>query len=54
MFICDCCDKHIKDGCEIYIVEEGVVIDEEDNNLDMAEEKAIYCSHKCLVIDFDI
>ena len=53
MFQCDSCDKYIEDGCKIYIVKEGMVINGEDDNLEIEEKGSIYCSALCLAIDFD-
>ncbi len=53
MFQCDWCDGNIEDGCKIYIVNEGTVINGEGNNLEMNDEKSIYCSYECLVLNLD-
>ena len=53
MFQCDWCNKYIEDGCTIYVVTEGEVIEGEDDNLEMNDEKFIYCSPLCLETDYD-
>ena len=53
MFQCDVCDKNIEDGCKIYVVKEGMVIDGENDNLEMENEQSIYCSPLCLAVNFD-
>lgn len=56
MFQCSLCDKNIADGCKIYIVTKGIVINEEWDNLKslkVEDEEYIYCSPLCLATDFD-